>query len=62
VICSLAFKLRRMSFSISFLLLKPRKMSYLCIELNISRTDMMLQLKISHGLVDIIVIEICFEF
>jgi hypothetical protein len=45
-----------MSFGMGFLLPRPRKMSYLCIELNISGTYMMLQLKISHGLADIIVI------
>ena len=28
-------------------------MSYLCIKLNLSGIDMILQLKISHGLVDI---------
>jgi hypothetical protein len=33
-------------------------MSYLCIELNLfSITDLMLQLKISHGLMDIVVID-----
>jgi hypothetical protein len=32
-------------------------MSYLCIELNLSRTDLLLQLKISNGLVDIDVID-----
>jgi hypothetical protein len=30
-------------------------MSYLCTELNLSGIDLMLQLKISHGLVDIVV-------
>jgi hypothetical protein len=39
-----------------FLLLRPRKMSYLCIELNMFRIDLMLQLKISHVLADIVVI------
>jgi hypothetical protein len=32
-------------------------MSYLCIELDLSETDLMLQLKISHGLIDIVVID-----
>jgi hypothetical protein len=32
-------------------------MSYLCIELSLSRTDLLLQLKISHGLTDIDVID-----
>jgi hypothetical protein len=32
-------------------------MSYLCIELSLSRIDMLLQLKISHGLTDINVID-----
>ena len=41
----------------SFLLQRPRKMSYLCIELNLSGTDLMLQLKISHELADIVVID-----
>jgi hypothetical protein len=45
-----------MSFGISFLLPRTKKMSYLCIELNLSKTYMMLQLKISHGLTDTIVI------
>jgi hypothetical protein len=57
VICFLALGLRRMSFSMDFLLPGSRKMSYLCIELNLSRTDLMLQLKINHGLADIVVID-----
>jgi hypothetical protein len=57
VICFLTLRLRRISFGIGFLLPRPRKMSYLCIELNLSGTDLMLQLKISHGLMDIVVIE-----
>jgi hypothetical protein len=57
VICFLALGLRRMSFGMGFLLLKPRKMSYLCIELNLSETDLMLQLKISYGLADIVVMD-----
>jgi hypothetical protein len=32
-------------------------MSYLCTELNLSRTNMMLQLKISHRLTNIVVID-----
>jgi hypothetical protein len=32
-------------------------MSYLCIELNLFETDLMLQLKISHGLTDIVIID-----
>jgi hypothetical protein len=32
-------------------------MSYLCIELSLSITDMILQLKIGHELTDIIVID-----
>jgi hypothetical protein len=32
-------------------------MSYLCIELNLSITDLILQLKIRHRLVDIIIID-----
>ena len=32
-------------------------MSYLCIKLNLSITDLMLQLKINHELMDIIVID-----
>jgi hypothetical protein len=57
VIRFLALGLRRMSFDMGFLLLRPRKMSYLYIELNLSRTYIMLQLKISHGLADIVVID-----
>jgi hypothetical protein len=38
-----------MSFGVEFLLLEPRKMGYLCIELNLFETDLILQLKISHG-------------
>jgi hypothetical protein len=52
----LALRLRRMSFGMGFLLSRARNMSYLCIELNLSRTDLMLQLKISHGFTDIFVI------
>jgi hypothetical protein len=57
VIYFLAFGLRRMSFNMNFLLLVPRKMSYLCSELNLSGTNLMLQLKISHGLAVIFVID-----
>jgi hypothetical protein len=46
-----------MSFNMGFLLSRPRKMSYICIELNLFGTDLMLQLKISHVLADIIVID-----
>jgi hypothetical protein len=53
----LTLKLRMMSFGMSFLLPGPRNMSYLCTELNQSRTNMMLQLKISHGLTNIVVID-----
>jgi hypothetical protein len=41
-----------------FFFFLQRKISYLCIELNLSRIDMMLQLKISHELSDIVVIDI----
>ena len=44
-------------FGMGFLLQRPTKMNYLCIELNLSRTYMMIQLKISHGLTDLIVID-----
>jgi hypothetical protein len=37
-------------------------MNYLCVELNLSGTDLILQLKISHELADIGVIKINFEF
>jgi hypothetical protein len=40
----------------SFLLPRMKKMSYLCIKLNLSKTHMMLQLKINHELADTIVI------
>jgi hypothetical protein len=53
----LALGLRKMSFGMGFLLPRPRKMSYLCIELNLSGTEMMLQLIISHELANIIVID-----
>ena len=51
----LALKLKRMSFGICFLLLRLRKMSYLFIELNLSIVVLMLQLKISYRLADIVV-------
>jgi hypothetical protein len=54
----LTLGLKRMSFGIGFLLPRPRKMSYLWIELNLFEIDLMLQLKISYGLVDIVVINI----
>jgi hypothetical protein len=57
VIHFLALGLRRMSFGMSFLLLGPRKISYLCIELNLLETDLMLQLKINYELADIVVID-----
>jgi hypothetical protein len=57
VICFLALGLKRMSFGIDFLLSRPRKINYLCIELNLFETDLMLQLKIRHGLADIVVID-----
>jgi hypothetical protein len=40
-------------FVLDMLLLGLKNMSYLCIELSLSETDLLLQLKISHGLVDI---------
>jgi hypothetical protein len=57
VINFLAFGIKRMSFDMDFLLSGLRKMSYLCIEFNLSRTNLMLQLKINHRLVDIVVID-----
>jgi hypothetical protein len=39
------------------LLLRLRKMNYLYIKLNMFGTKLMLQLKISHGLADIVVID-----
>jgi hypothetical protein len=57
VIRFLARRLRKMSFGMGFLLLRPKKMSYICIELNLFGTDMMLQLKINHELADIVVID-----
>jgi hypothetical protein len=56
VIRFLALKFRRMSFGMNFLLPRTKKMSYLYIELNLSKTYMILQLKISNGLTDTIVI------
>jgi hypothetical protein len=46
-----------MSFDMNFLLPGPRKINHLCIELNLPGTDLMLQLKISYRLIDIIVID-----
>jgi hypothetical protein len=46
---------RVMSFGIGFQLPRPKNMSYLC--MNLSGTNQMLQLKLSHGLTDIIVID-----
>jgi hypothetical protein len=57
VINFLAFGIKRMSFDMDFLLSGLRKMSYLGIEFNLSRTNLMLQLKINHKLVDIVVID-----
>ena len=57
VIRFLALGLRRMSFGMSFLLPRLRKMSYLCIVLNLSGTELMLQIKISYGLANIVVID-----
>jgi hypothetical protein len=57
VIRLLALGLRRMSFGINFLLPRLRKISYLCIKLNLFGTDLMLQMKISHRLADIVVID-----
>jgi hypothetical protein len=57
VIRFLALELRRMSFGMGFLLPRLRKMSYLCIELNLSKTYLMLQLKISHELANIVIID-----
>ena len=48
VIHFLTLDLRRISFSMNFLLLEQEKISNLCIELNLSGTDLILQLKISH--------------
>jgi hypothetical protein len=41
VIRFLTLELKRMSFSMNFLLPELRKMSYLCIKLNLFRTDLM---------------------
>jgi hypothetical protein len=41
----------------NFLLSRPKKMNYLCIELNLFGTNLILQLKISHELADIVVID-----
>jgi hypothetical protein len=47
-----------MSFGMIFLLSELRKMNYLSIDqFNMSRTNLMLQLKISHRLADIVVID-----
>jgi hypothetical protein len=53
----LALRLRKMRFGMGFLLPRTRKISYLCIELNLFGTEMMLQLKISHELANIIIID-----
>jgi hypothetical protein len=57
MICFLVLRLRRMSFDMKFLLLRPKKISYMCIELSLSVIDLELQLKISHDLADIDVID-----
>jgi hypothetical protein len=57
VICFLAIELRRMSFNMNFLLPRPRKTNYLCIEFNLFGINLMLQLKINYKLADIIVID-----
>jgi hypothetical protein len=57
VICFLLFGLRRISFDIDFLLPGLRKISYLCIEFNLFEIGLMLQLKISHRLANIVVID-----
>jgi hypothetical protein len=57
VISFLALRFKRMSFDMDFLLPRPRKISYICIELNLY---MMLQLKISLGLTNVVVIS--FDF
>jgi hypothetical protein len=51
----LTLELKMMNFDMGFLLSRPRKMSYLYIKLNLFGTDLILQLKINHGLVDIVV-------
>jgi hypothetical protein len=56
VIYFLALEIRKMSFDMNFPLVGQRKMRYLCIELNLSIINIMLQLKISHELVDIVII------
>jgi hypothetical protein len=43
-----AIGLRRMNFGMNFLLPELKKMSYICIEMNLFETDLMLQLNISH--------------
>jgi hypothetical protein len=42
---------------LNFLLSGPKNMNYLCIELSLFRIDLLLKLKISHGLADIDVID-----
>jgi hypothetical protein len=41
----------------NFLLPRPRKTNYLCIEFNLFGINLMLQLKINYKLMDIIVID-----
>jgi hypothetical protein len=48
VIHFLALRLKMMNFGIDFLIPEPKKMNYLCIELNLFGIDLMLRLKISH--------------
>jgi hypothetical protein len=56
VIHFLALELRKISFGIGFLLPGSIKMNYICNKLNPFETYLILQLKINHGLADIIVI------
>jgi hypothetical protein len=51
----LAFGLRRISFAMGLSAFKAKKYE-LYIELNLSETDLLLQLDISHGLADIDII------
>jgi hypothetical protein len=43
------FRSRRIRFGIEFFGLGPRNMRYLCIELSLSGTNLLLQLKINYG-------------
>jgi hypothetical protein len=53
----LAFGLRKMSFDIRFFASGLRNISYLYIELSLFKTYKLLQLKISHSLTDIDIID-----